>query len=344
MLQVHVILHRGRHAYIHLHSPGLLTRIEGNAELICIVLHLVPSGRPHLHDVVNLLLCGHSVRIIDVPVRAGESHHLGAQIRRLLADAPCHVAKPRARDGLALNALAFVLQDVFQIVYRAIPRCLRTYQGPARGKVLAGQYPVFPCAAQTPVLAEQIADLPGPHAHVTCRHVHVRPDEPVQRRHERLAEPHDLRIRLPRGIEVAAALPAADGQSRQRVLERLLERQKLDDPQVHVLPEPQSSLVRPDRSVELRPVPRVRVPRPVVRHPRHPEAERPLRLHHPAQQVRRLVLRMLLDHRLQRGEHLLHRLYKLRFVSVFPLHFFDHSCQIPIHLFVSPFLIKSVQF
>ena len=226
-----------------------------------------------------------------------------------------------------------MLQHVLEIVYRAVARGLRPDQAAAVREPLARQHTVLPGPLQPPVLAEEIPDLPATHAHVPGRHVHVRPDVPVQRLHVRLAEPHDLRVRLPRRVEVRAALAAADGQARQGVLEDLLKAQEFDDAGIYVGLEPQAALVGPQRAVELAPVADVRVPLAPVILPGHPEGEHPLRLHHPVQQVHLLILRVLLNHRLQRGEHLLHRLHEFRLVAVLLLHVLDHAGEICVHGF-----------
>ena len=57
-------------------------------------------------------------------------------------------------------------------------------------------------------------------------------DVTVQLGHEALAEGHDLPVALALGVEVAAALAAADGQAGQAVLEHLLKAQELEDGQV----------------------------------------------------------------------------------------------------------------
>ncbi|CAN3972242.1 UDP-4-amino-4-deoxy-L-arabinose--oxoglutarate aminotransferase, partial [Dysosmobacter welbionis] len=305
LLHVHVVLHGRGHHHIRLHAPGLLTGEEFHAELLRIVLYPVAAAGAHLHQIRDLLLRGYAVRIIDISVRAGQCHHLGPQLRGLLTDAPGHVAEARAGDGLARDPLSLVLQHVLEIVYRAVARGLRPDQAAAVRKPLARQHTVLPGPLQPPVLAEEIPDLPAAHAHVPGGHVHIRPDVPVQRLHVRLAEPHDLRVRLPRRVEVRAALAAADGQARQGVLEDLLKAQEFDDAGIHVGLEPQAALVGPQRAVELAPVADVRVPLAPVILPGHPEGEHPLRLHHPVQQVHLLILRVLLNHRLQRGEHLL---------------------------------------
>ena len=245
---------------------------------------------------------------------------------------PGHVAEARAGDGLALNVLALVLEDILQIVHRAVARGLGTDQTAAVGEALAGQHAVFKAALKAPILAVQVSDLPGTHAHVAGGHVDVGSDVTVQGLHEALAKAHDLCVGLAGGVEVGAALGAADGQAGQGVFENLLKAQEFDDAGIHVLLEPQSALVGADGSVELAAVADVGMPGAVVRHPHHTEGEHPLRLYHPVQKVCFFILRMLFDHRLQGREDLLHGLDKFRLTHVFGLDVFNHTGKIGVHL------------
>ena len=224
-----------------------------------------------------------------------------------------------------------MLEHILQIVHRAVAGGLGTDQAAAVAEALAGQNAVFKAALQTAVLAVQVSDLPGTHAHVAGGHIDIGPDVAVQGLHEALAEPHDLRVGLAGGIEVRAALGAADGQAGQAVLEDLLEAQELDDAGIYILLEPQAALVGADGAVELATVADVGMPGAVVRHPHHAEGEHPLRLHHPVQKIRFLILRMFLDHRLQGRENLLHSLDEFRLIGVLGLDIFNHTGKIGVH-------------
>ena len=72
-----------------------------------------------------------------------------------------------------------------------------------------------------------------------------------QLRHEGLAKAHHLEIALAAHVEVAAALAAAHRQPGERVLERLLEAEKLEDPQGDGGVEAQAALVGADGAVQL---------------------------------------------------------------------------------------------
>src|SRR5690606_33915202 len=113
------------------------------------------------------------------------------------------------------------------------------------------QHPRFVAVGQALVLAEEIADLAAAYADVARRHVGVLAQVTVELGHEGLAEAHDLAVGTAARIEVGAALSAADRQSRQRVLEGLLEAQELDDSEIHRRVEPEPALVGPERGIEL---------------------------------------------------------------------------------------------
>src|SRR5699024_6564424 len=102
-------------------------------------------------------------------------------------------------------------------------------------------------------------------------HVGVFADVAVELGHERLAKAHDLALRAPLGIEVRAALAAADGQPGERVLEHLLEAEELDHAQVDRRMKTQAALVRPERRVELDPETTVDLNLAAVVDPGHPE-------------------------------------------------------------------------
>ena len=73
----------------------------------------------------------------------------------------------------------------------------------------------------------------------------------VELGHEALAECHDFAVGFALGIEIGAALAAADGKTGQGVFENLLEAQELDDAKVYRRMEAKAALVRSDRAVEL---------------------------------------------------------------------------------------------
>ena len=224
-----------------------------------------------------------------------------------------------------------MLQHFLQVVHSAVAGGLGTDQGTAVAQALAGEHAVLPHALQAAVLAVQIADLAAAHAHITGGDVDVGPDVAVQSGHKALAETHDLGVGLAGGIEVGTALGAADGQAGQAVLEGLLKAQELDDALIHVLLETQAALVGADSAVELAAPAAVGMPLAGIIAPHHAECEHTLGLHHAAQQVHLLILGVLLDHRLQRGQDLLNSLYELRLVAMLGSDALQNVCQILIH-------------
>ena len=101
---------------------------------------------------------------------------------------------------------------------------------------------------------------------------------PVQLGHEALTEPHDLVVGSALGIEIRAALAAADRHPGERVLEGLLEAEELDDAEVDRGMETKPALVRPERGVELDTEATVDVDLAAVVLPRHAEDDLALRL------------------------------------------------------------------
>jgi hypothetical protein len=242
-------------------------------------------------------------------VRAGDG--VRAEGGQLLDRVDRDVARAGHDRRPALQVLAALAQHRRREEDVAVARRLRADQRAAPARALAGEDAGLPAVGDAAVLAEQVADLPAADADVTGRDVGVLADVPVQFRHERLAEPHDLRVAAPVRVEVAAALAAADAEAGQGVLEDLLEAQELDDAQVHGRVEAQTALVRAQRAVELDAEAPVDVdPAPVVL-PRHPEDDLPLRFDQPLDQARLGVLGAGREHRRERLQYLVGCLVEL---------------------------------
>jgi hypothetical protein len=95
----------------------------------------------------------------------------------------------------------------------------------------------------------------------------------VELGHEALAECHDFAVGFALGIEVGAALAAADGKAGQGVLEDLLEAEELDDAEVYGRMEAKTSLVRADGAVKLDTVTVVNLNLTLVVYPRYTEQD-----------------------------------------------------------------------
>ena len=129
--------------------------------------------------------------------------------------------------------------------------------------------------------------------------------------HETLAETHDLQVALALGIEVAAALAAADRQRCQRVLEDLFEAEKFQDALVHARVESQATFVRSDRAAELDAESSVDVDRTRVINPRHAKLNQSLRLDEPFENSGLAILRVSVNDRFERFGDLPNGLEKL---------------------------------
>ena len=339
LLHVDVVLHGGGHDDVSLDTPGLLAGEELHAELVSIIFYHVAAGSTHLQQVLHLLVGGHTVGIVDIAVGAGQGDDLGAQLLSLLADAPGHVAEASSGNGLALDVLALVLEHFHQIVDSAVAGGLRTGQGAAIGQALAGQNAVLEGALQAAILAIQVADLTAAHAHVAGGNVNVGPDVTIQSGHEALAETHDLCVGLAGGIEVSAALAAADGQTGQGVLEDLLEAQELDDAGIHVGLEAQAALIGAKSTIELAAIADVGVGLAGVVGPHNTEGEHTLGLNHTAQQVNSLVLGVCGDNGVQRAQDFFNGLHELGLTAVLFLNGFNNAFDISIHDVLAPSLI-----
>jgi hypothetical protein len=140
----------------------------------------------------------------------------------------------------------------------------------------------------------------------------------VHLRHEGLAEAHHLAVGAAPGVEVGAALGAADRHARERVLEDLLEAEELDDAEVDGRMEAEAALVGAKRAVELDAEAPVDLHLAGVILPGHAEDDLPLRLADPLDDPMTAVLGELRQHRSERAEHLAHRLMEFRLAGVAP--------------------------
>ncbi len=197
---------------------------------------------------------------------------------------------------------------------------------PAPGEALACEDTGLVGVRQTLVLAEQIADLASTDADVTCGNVGVLTDVAVQLGHERLTEAHDLLLGTTLGVEVRAALAAADGQARERVLEDLLEAEELHDAEVDARVEAQPTLVGAEHAVVLHTETAVDVHLAAVVDPRHAEDDLPLGLAETLDEPEIEVGRVTFQHYVQRLEHLGRSLMELGFARVAGLDLFIDLC------------------
>ena len=134
---------------------------------------------------------------------------------------------------------------------------------------------------------EEITDLARADIDITGGHVQIRPDKWRHFPHQGLTKAHDLGLGSPVRIEIGAALAPAEGKTGKRILEALLEPQKLERVEADRWVKPQASLVWPDDVRCLHP------PCPVdgdltrIRFPCHTKRQDAVRFGQPVQDPRR---------------------------------------------------------
>ncbi len=158
--------------------------------------------------------------------------------------------------------------------------------------------------------------------------VGVRAYDAVERGHKALAEAHYLHLALALGVEVRAALAAADGKSRQRIFEYLLEAEKFYNAHVDRGVEAQTALVGAYCAVELNSVAAVCVNLARVVRPRDAENRSSLRLNEPFEQRPILICPVRLDNRANGIENLRRSLNELRLSRVLLLNVKYHVVNI----------------
>ena len=132
-----------------------------------------------------------------------------------------------------------------------------------------------------------------------------------------MAERHDFSVGFSLGIEVGAALGAADREPGQRIFEDLLKAEKFQDAEVDGRMQAQSALVRADGVVELDAVADVHAGVSLVVYPRHLELDLAVGLDEPFEKRFLLIERFVLIHRRSDGfEHLARSLQKFGLVWI----------------------------
>ena len=154
--------------------------------------------------------------------------------------------------------------------------------------------------------------------------------------HERLAEAHDLRIALAAGVEVGAALTAADGQAGQAVFEGLLEREELHRVELNRRVEAQAALIGTDGAIELHAVAAVDMNFALIVRPGHAERDLAVRLAHSLQKAGLLILGVLGDDSLNALENLFHGLNEKLFACVAGLNLIQNFLHIGVHFLQPP--------
>ncbi len=146
--------------------------------------------------------------------------------------------------------------------------------------------------------------------------------------HHRLAEAHDLALGAALRVEIGAALAAADGHAGQRVLEGLLEAEKLDGAEKDAGMKPQAALERAERGVELNAEAAVDLHPPPVVHPRHAEDDLPLGLADALDQRAFGIVGVLGDDRAEAVKHLAHGLVEFLLSRIAAQHVRENRFQL----------------
>ncbi len=118
---------------------------------------------------------------------------------------------------------------------------------------------------------------------------------PAQLGHETLAKAHHFVIALALRIKVRSSFASAHRQSRERILEYLLESEKLQDARIDCRMESQATLVWAKRAVEFKPEPAIDVNVALIILPWHPEHNLPFRFHNPVKDSCFYIFRMLIE-------------------------------------------------
>ena len=275
---------------------------------------------------------------MDIAVRVTESHNLCAQLSGLHAGIGGNIAAAGDDNGLALKGLAVIFEHGVGEVAHAEAGGLGAGKGAAVGDALAGDDAAFIGAGDALELAEEVAHLAGAHADIAGGNVNVLSHIFVKLRHEALAEAHDLGIGFALGVEVAAALAAADGQAGEGVFEDLFKAQELDGAFLNAGMEAQTALVGADGGIELNAEAAVYMDLARVVGPGDPELYHALGLGEALDETQLFILGVLLYNGLQRLQHLVNGLEKLLLALVAGLDLGNNSFQIFV-FHVSPLLL-----
>ena len=133
---------------------------------------------------------------------------------------------------------------------------------------------------------------------------------------ECLAKPHDLPRALALRVEIGTTFATAHGQRGQRILERLLKSQKLQDGEIDRRVETNPALERPDHRRRLNPVAAIDLNISMIIDPGHAEHDDPLRLDQTIQQAMFRIARVLLDEWPDTFDDFSYRLQELRLTGV----------------------------
>ncbi len=255
------------------------------------------------------------VGIVDEPVGVGEGDGSSSQFDELLDRELRHVPAARDEAGLALQDVPPGGQHLAGEVHDAVPGGFLADMGATPFDPFSGER-AHETLGDALVLSEEIADLALAHPDVSGGHVGELSDVGVELGHERLAEPADLRFAPPLRVEVRTPLGPAHRQGGQGVLQGLLEGQELEEARAHRRMESQPALVGADRTAHLDPVTTVDVDLAGVVHPVDAEADHPIGLDEPLEDLVLDVAGVAGEHRLERADDLPDRLMEVELTGI----------------------------
>src|SRR5690606_14810656 len=268
------VLGRRRHGHIARQLPdGAAGHVMAAAPLQAGIFRDALAA--HLLDLLHQVEVD-SLFVDHIAVAVGTGDDLAAKGPELLHGIDGDVARARHHAALALQRAASGLQHALHEIDGAIARRLPTRAGAAIGQPFACQDAGFIAVGQPLVLSEEIADLAAANSDITRGDVGILSQMPPELGHEGLTEAHDFRLGAAARIEIRPALAAADGHPGQRILEGLLEAQKLDDAEIDGGMEPQAALVRAQRRIELNAKTAVDLHLALIIHPGNTKDDLPL--------------------------------------------------------------------
>ena len=209
-----------------------------------------------------------------------------------------------------------MLESLGREIAEAVAGCLRAGKRAAEGQTLAGDDAALKAVYNALILAVHIGNLTAADTDVARRGIRELTDVTVELGHKALAEAHDLLLALAFGVKVGTALAAAHGKGGERVLQDLLEAQKLDNGKIHAGMEAKPAFIRTDGTVILYPVAAVNMDFSVIVNPGNTEFDDALGLNKALKQTGLFPFGMLVNHQFERLENLSDSLQKLGLMGI----------------------------
>ena len=319
-----LVLRGARESYVAGHAPDFFALVKFRVRaLLGVFAYPCAANLFYLLERRNV----DAVRVIDESARIARRDYFSAEAQSLLYGVGCDVARAGDDDRLALDRVRVILEHLLNKIDKAVARCLCSCERAAERESLAREHALV-LTRYSLILTEHIADFAPADPDIARGNVGVRAYDAVERGHKALAEAHYLHLALALGVEVRAALAAANGKSGQRVFEYLLEAEEFYNAHVDRGMKAQTAFIRAYRAVELDSVAAVCVNLARVVRPRDAENRRPLRLNEPFEQRPILIYPVRLDNRANGIENLRRSLNELRLSRVLLLNVKYHVVNI----------------